>query len=192
MDIESTGHFVPDTAALSFTAATEGDRRRLQNSSARTLMAARAFVEGSGCLILPAMEDGAPACLLRGRMERRWPSYRPPSLARIPRNALGRRTTGQSVPGQRGMASALQELISAARAAGCCRLEARMLYPETIGQKVDSMAASCLHALESAHLRRLEGPHKGSYWVTLQEDEPLLESLSSKCRRDVRKGLREE
>jgi lipid II:glycine glycyltransferase (peptidoglycan interpeptide bridge formation enzyme) len=53
------------------------------------------------------------------------------------------------------------------------------------------MAATYMQALESAHLRRLEGPYKGSYWVTLQEDEPLLESLYSKCRRDVRKGLRE-
>jgi CelD/BcsL family acetyltransferase involved in cellulose biosynthesis len=178
---------------LSFTAATERDRAEIAEF-------VRAHPDGQlehsweGSRLLDIASSGRwRTRLLVARADGKTVAVIPTAIAGLGFRVM--RSDGGPLVcpslGSGGMARALQELISAARAAGCCRLEARMLYPETIGQKADSMAASCLHALESAHLRRLEGPYKGSYWVTLQEDEPLLESLSSKCRRDVRKGLRE-
>jgi CelD/BcsL family acetyltransferase involved in cellulose biosynthesis len=147
-----------------------------------------------GSLLLDIASNGRwRTRLLAARVEGKLTAVMPVSVAgkgfRVMRSDGGPLIS--SALSSSGFTGALHELIRISLADGCCRLEMRMLYPETIGQDTDGMASSRMHALESAQLRRLGAPHKGSYWVTIQEDGPLLESLSSKCRRDVRKGMRE-
>jgi hypothetical protein len=78
---------------------------------------------------------------------------------------------------------ALQWLVEWARSEGCGRVELNLFYPEH-----DEVM---LGAARGAGFEREAGPHFGTYWVPLGDDEEMLARMRPKTRRDARKGLRE-
>lgn len=89
------------------------------------------------------------------------------------------------------MTAMLQWLIDRAGAEGCCRVELRMHFPEMVDGARPDPADAMLEAVQSHGFAQLPPPRFGTYWLRLGSDEEMLASLSKKCRRDVRKGLRE-
>jgi hypothetical protein len=184
---------VPDNTDLNFTSATEGDRAEIAEFVCSHPDGQIEHTWEGSRLLAIASNGRWRTWLLAARTEGKLAAVIPVATAGVGFRVMrsdGGPLISTSLSSQE-MAKALHELIRIAHVDGCCRLEVRMLYPVTIGLKTDNMAASRMQALESAHLQRSGEPYKGSYWVTIQEDEALLESLSPKCRRDVRKGLRE-
>lgn len=86
----------------------------------------------------------------------------------------------------------LQWLVAYARRRHCGRVELRLPIARRVGQSVSPSSALYESALATAGFEPREPILFGTYWVKLgEDDEALLASMSSKCRRDVRKALRE-
>jgi hypothetical protein len=105
---------------------------------------------------------------------------RPLPLAQA-RSASGPLVHREADPATAGRA--LQWLVEWARSKGCSRVELSLFYPEG--------DAAMLEAARGAGFEREAGPHFGTYWVPLGEDEAMLARMRSRTRRDARKGLRE-
>ena len=151
-----------------------------------------------GCRLLPAASGGlwrAEICVCR--RDGRLLGVMPVAVARmgfLPFRAC--RSAGGPIVDVNAVdetaKAMLERLVGYAAKARCCRVELSLDYPESIGGQVFPGAAKLVSIAVENGLHLSAKPRRGTYWVRLSDDEDMLASLSKKCRRDVRKGLRED
>lgn len=98
---------------------------------------------------------------------------------------------GADGPGGEVVATLLDALIEEGRRRKRWQVECWLPLIERSGGEVTKSGAAYLEALAARKLQRQEPPYFGTYLTQLADDETMLKSFTSKCRRDIRKGLRE-